>query len=234
MPLALRHAEIRIQAEHVWLDAFLGFAPDVRGLVICAVPHLARLKEARETRVCKALEEAGFGTLLLSLLTPYEDTRDPDVRYDIALISQRLHAVTAWIEHQPVMGDMPLGIVASSTIAAGAMRLASQDPTRFAALVSKAGRIDLAGASPLRQVSTPSLVLIPGDEPDLRHATSAAYALLGGEKRLVVVEGAGEDFIEPGSLETVAQAACEWLGEHMPTVSDLAPLAAEESAPFCE
>lgn len=216
MPFTLRHAELRIQAGPVWLDAFLGFAPDVRGLVLCAVPHLARLREARETRVCQALEAAGFGTLLLSLLTPYEDSRDPDVRYDIALICQRLQAIVSWVEHQPVMDEKPLGIIASSTIAAGAMRLANQEPGRFSALVSKAGRIDLAGAAPLRQIQPPCLVLIPGEEPELRHATSAAYSLLGCEKRLFVVEGAGEDFIEPGSLESASQEAAKWLSERMP------------------
>lgn len=218
MPFALRHSEIRIQADKVWLDAFLSFAPDVRGLIICAVPHLVRLREAREVHLCNVLENAGFGTLLLSLLTPYEDNRDPDIRYDIALISQRLGAVCTWIDHQPGLSEKPLAIIASGTVAAGAIRLASQNCERLAALVSKAGRIDLAGAQPLRQLRVPILVITPGADPDLRHPTDAAFDLLGHEKERLEIPTASASFIEPGTLDTAAHASCTWLQSHMPDI----------------
>lgn len=228
MPFALRHSEIRIQADKVWLDAYLAFAPDVRGLIICAVPHLVRLREARETHLCSVLENAGFGTLLLSLLTPYEESRDPDVRYDIALISQRLQAVATWIDNQPGLGGMPLGAVCSSTVAAGAIRLAQQDDERFRALVSKAGRIDLAGGTPLRQLKTPLLVLLPSAEHDLIPPTMSAFELIGSEKTLLEIPRASAGFIEPGTLDEAAQAACEWLKFRMPECVDAPP----ESAAF--
>jgi len=230
MPFVLRHTEIRIQAGKAWLDALLAQSPDVRGLVIYALPYLARLREARETHFCKVLEDAGFGTLLLSLLTPYEDSRDPDVRYNIALISQRLLAVTTWISQQPELGVLPLGIVASSTVAAGAIRLAGQDEQPFSALVSKAGRIDLAGAAPLRKLCTPILVLLPGAEPDLPAATASAYALLEKEKDLFEFPNVSAGFFEPGSLDKAAHIACKWLTTYMPEP----PPPRTETAPFCE
>jgi len=223
MSFALRHAEIRIQADKVWLDAFLSFAPDVRGLVICAVPHIARLRDARETHLCSVLQNAGFGTLLLSMLTPYEDSRDADLRYDIALISQRLHAVSTWIDHQPGLCDKSLGIVATSTVAAASIRLALQEPELFAAIVSKAGRIDLAGANPLRQLQVPSLVILPGAEPDLLQPTHSAFALLGCRKNLLEIARASSSFIEPGTLDEASQAACEWLAHHLPEAPEEGP-----------
>lgn len=224
MPFSLRHSEIRIQADKVWLDAYLSFAPDVRGLAICAVPHLAKLREARESHLCGVIESAGFATLLLSVLTPYEDSRDPDLRYDIALISQRLAAVTNWIDHQPGMGELPLALVASSTVAAGAIRLVQQNSTRFSALVSKAGRIDLAGGAPLRQLQLPTLVILPGTETELSSSTRLAFELLTGPRQLLEIPRASADFAEPGALDAAAQASRDWLLANMPhTVATPSP-----------
>ena len=216
MPFALRHAELRIQADKVWLDAFLSFAPDVRGLVICAVPHLISLRESREACLCKVLEQAGFATLLLSLLTPHEDKRDPDLRYNIALISQRLAAVSTWIDHQPGMAERPLALLTSGTVAAGAVRLIQQHPTRFAALISKAGRIDLAGVAPLRQLQTPTLIVLPGAEPALLAPSQLALKLLTAPRQIVEIPHASADFFEPGTLDAVAQACSHWLQVHIP------------------
>lgn len=216
MPLILRRSEIRIQAEKAWLDALLAFAPDVRGLIVCAVPHVARLREARDINLCKVLETAGFATLLLSLLTPHEDMRDPDLKYDIALLCQRLAAVCNWIDHQPVMDELPLGIIASDTAAASAIRLAQQSESRVAALVSKAGRVDLAGAAPLRSLQVPLLMLIPGAEPQLQAPSRQAFALLDGPREFVEIPQASTSFMEPGTLDTAAQLSCRWLLSHLP------------------
>lgn len=218
MPLALRHAELRIQADKVWLDAFLSFAPDVRGLVICAVPHRASLRESREAVLCAALEKTGFATLMLSLLTPQEERRDPDLRYNIALISQRLAAVQTWIDHQPGMAERPLALIASHTVAAGAVRLVQQAPARYAALISKAGRLDLAGVAPLRQLQTPTLVLLPGAEPDLLAPSQPALKLLSGPRQIVEIPLASADFIEPGTLDAAIQACRQWLETHIPVL----------------
>lgn len=216
MALTLRHSEIRIQANKTWLDAYLCIAPDVRGLIIYAVPHLPRLREARESHLCSMLEEAGFGTLMLNLLTSYEEQRDADTQYDIALLSQRLEAVCEWIANQPTLFELRLGMIANGTVAASAIRLAGRNPELFTALVSKAGRIDLAGAAPLRQLHTPIFVLTPGAETDLLAATTRAYELIGGAKTKLSIAQASAGFIEPGTLDAAAQACTQWLAGHMP------------------
>lgn len=223
MALTLRHSEIRIQANKTWLDAYLCIAPDVRGLIIYAVPHLPRLREARESHVCTVLEEAGFGTLMLNLLTSYEEQRDADAQYDIALLSQRLEAVCEWIANQPALLDLRLGMIANGTVAASAIRLAGRNPEGFTALVSKAGRIDLAGAAPLRQLHTPICVLTPGAETDLLTATARAYELIGGAKTTLSIAQASTGFIEPGTLDAAAQACTQWLAGHIPPRDTPAP-----------
>ncbi|MBC7814431.1 MAG: hypothetical protein H7175_24960 [Burkholderiales bacterium] len=216
MALALRHTDIRIQAERVWLDALLSHAPDVRGLIIVAAPFVARLRESRENYASDFLRDTGFGTLLVSMLTPYEESRDPDVRYDISLLHHRLQALLAWVDQQPHLTDIPIGILSASTVVAAGVRQLSKDPERVSALVSRSGRADLAGADPLRKLRVPTLMLIPAGEADLRRSSELAYALIGGEKVWREFPNASAGFIEPGTLEASTTAACEWFKRHLP------------------
>lgn len=212
----LRHTDIRIQAERVWLDALLSHAPDVRGLVIIALPYMGRLRESRENYAAGLLREAGFATLIVSMLTPHEEARDPDVRFDVSTLHQRLQAVVVWLDQQPGLAGLPLGLLAVSTVVSAGVRLLVRDPERISALVSRAGRADLAGADPLRRLRAPLLMLVPGAERDLLAPSEQAYALLGGPKEWVSFDRASAGFIEPGALEAAGQASRDWFLRHVP------------------
>jgi hypothetical protein len=232
MKFALRHADIRIQAERVWLDALLSHAPDVRGLIIQAAPYISQLSESRENHAAKRLREAGFGTLLVSMLTPYEESRDPDVRYDVSLLTRRLQALLTWIDQQPQLSGLPVGLLAIGTVAAAGVRHIAREPERISAMAIRCGRADLSGAEPLRRLSVPTLVLVPGNEPDLLSPNRQAYALMGHAKAWLEIPNASASLIEPGTLEFSAKAASEWFAAQMPEArlpDDEAPDAASSS-----
>ncbi|MDB5800730.1 MAG: putative phosphoribosyltransferase [Rhodocyclales bacterium] len=233
MKLTLRHTDIRIQAERVWLDALLSHAPDVRGLIIQAAPYISQLSESRENHAAKRLREAGFGTLLVSMLTPYEESRDPDVRYDVSLLTRRLQALLVWIDQQPQLTTLPVGLLAIGTVAAAGVRHVARDPERVSALVIRCGRADLAGAEPLRRLTIPTLVLVPGNEPELLRPNQQAYALMGQTKAWQEIPDASASLIEPGTLEVAAKAASEWFGTHMPVtpVASVEPAAPDTPSP---
>ncbi len=224
----LRHSDIRIQAERAWLDALLSFAPDVRGLIICASPYIGHLRDSRLNYAAGILREGKFGTLLVSMLTPYEENRDPDVRYDVSLISNRLQALLTWIDQQPDLSGLPIGLIATQTVAGAAIRLLAREPARISALVSASGRADLAGAEPLRKLSVPILMLVPGQAPELLVPSAQAYKHIGGPKQWHEIGNASARFIEPGMLETVAAEARDWFVEHMP---ERPPAACSEPEP---
>ncbi|MEC5385865.1 alpha/beta hydrolase [Uliginosibacterium sp. H3] len=217
MKFALRHADIRIQAERVWLDALLSHAPDVRGLIIQAAPYISQLSESRENHAARRLREAGFGTLVVSMLTPYEESRDPDVRYDVSLLTRRLQALLTWIDQQPQLTGLPVGLLAIGTVAAAGVRHIAREPERISAMTIRGGRADLAGGEPLRRLSIPTLVLVPGSEPELLGPNQQAYALMGSQvKGWQEIPGASADLIEPGTLDFAAKAASEWFSAHVP------------------
>ena len=215
-PMHLRHTDIRIQAERAWLDALLSFAPDVRGLIICAAPNIGRLRDSRDNYAAGIFHEAGYGTLLLSMLTPYEESRDPDLRYDVTLIGNRLNAVLTWLDQQPDLTDLPLGLLATGTVVAASIRHLVREPHRISALVSRAGRADLAGADPLRRLSVPILLQVPGAAQDLLKPSQQAYAHLSGNKQWHEISNASAGFIEPGALESITREASEWFLRHLP------------------
>lgn len=223
MSYALRHTDLRIQADKVWLDAFLSHAPDVRGLVLCVSPWFGRLRDSREDYAARVLRDAGYATLLVSLLSAYEESRDPELRYDVSLLATRLQTVMLWVQHQPQLGGLPLGLQALGTVAAAGVRAIAREPEtmgeRIGAIVARSARADLAGAEPLRRLRVPTLMVMPGQEAALLPPAEQAYALIGADKAWKVVPYASVDFIEPGSLEAAASSARDWFLQHLPAIA---------------
>lgn len=205
----MQHSELRIQSDSAWLDAYLTSSPESRGLILCALPHLSQLRASREDAAGECFRRAGFATLLVSLLTPYEAERDPDLRYDVALFDLRLQHLLLWIARQPALGHLPRAILASDCVLAAAIRLLAREPDAATALVSRAGRADLAGAQPLRRLQTPLLMLIDGSNADQLRASEQAFALLQAPK-------ARQNLPADDDPAHAAPAACAWFAQHIP------------------
>jgi len=211
----LRNTILSIPVERAWLDGLLAHAPTVRGLALILQPNAVSHAESRETHIAGVLQAAGFATLTVNLLTRYEETRDPDARYNVPQMANRVLAVTDWIGHQPPLAPLAIGLVASGTASGAAVRAGWKSPERFAAIVCRGGRPDLAGATPLQALPVPIRVIVGADDPDLAMITQA-YDHLRGPRDWQLVEGAGALFIEPGTLDRFARLAAEWLTAKLP------------------
>jgi alpha-beta hydrolase superfamily lysophospholipase len=88
--------------------------------------------------------------------------------------------------------------------------------TRVSAVVVRGGRPDLA-IPKLPAVAAPTLLLVGGNDYHVLDLNRTALQVLGsaGQSELVVVPQAGHLFEGPGQLEAVAEAACEWFGQHL-------------------
>ena len=109
---------------------------------------------------------------------------------------------------------MPIGLLASSTGSAAAVRALAKDPELVSALVCRGGRPGLAGISPLRQVSCPTLMIV-GDKDEGLGNIRQAYDLLGCTKAWRDVPGTDDYFREPGALDDAATLAAEWFHAHL-------------------
>lgn len=195
------------------LDGDLVVPPSPRGLVLFAHGSGSSRHSTRNRFVAQVLQRRGIATLLFDLLTTQEDA-DPRARFDIALLARRLEAALFWAQGEPMLKSLPMGLFGASTGAAAALVVAAMHPQQTAAVVSRGGRPDLAGAQALSRVLTPTLLIVGGADREVLELNRAAEALMGNRADLVVVPGATHLFEEPGTLEEAATHAADWFARH--------------------
>ncbi len=166
----------------------------------------------RNRHVAELLNRAGLGTLLFDLLTVPEESDRANV-FDIHLLVDRLRGATLWLEAFPGWTEQPIGLFGASTGAAAALCAAAELGEGISAVVSRGGRPDLAGAR-LREVRSPTLLIVGGRDEVVLELNRAAQAELECESRLDVIPGATHLFEEPGALDRVAALALEWFLSH--------------------
>jgi len=209
---------LRIPVGGVTLDADLHLPTAATGLVLFAHGSGSSRFSPRNRRVAKRLNSAALATVLADLLTRDEETVDASTgehRFDIGLLTERLIGVADWLRVQPPTAELTMGCFGASTGAAAALAVAAQRPDMIAAVVSRGGRPDLAGAEVLRQVRAPTLLIVGGNDPPVLDLNREAMALLPGEKELIIVPRATHLFEEAGALDTVASRARDWFTRHL-------------------
>jgi putative phosphoribosyl transferase len=206
---------VAIPSGKVRLEGILELPPGARGVVAFSHGSGSGRHSPRNRFVAGELHKGGLGTLLLDLLTLAEE-RDAEMRFDITLLSARLADAVHFLAGHPGTRALPVGLFGASTGAASALRVAAALPQRIGAVVSRGGRPDLAGATALARVRAPTLLLVGGEDSGVIELNEQARdALLGCERRLVLVPGATHLFEEPGALEEVARHAAEWFSRHL-------------------
>lgn len=200
---------VKIPAGSVELSGELVLPPEASGVVLFAHGSGSSRFSPRNTYVAEVLQQHGIGTLLFDLLTRAED-QDYAQRFDIDLLTQRLLAATDWLQKNPETKALKAGYFGASTGAAAALQAAAQIQDAVAAVVSRGGRPDLAGAVALNQVTAPTLLIVGSADHGVIELNEQAYALMTCVKKLVLVPGATHLFEEPGTLEQVAQFAADW------------------------
>src|SRR5258708_4195976 len=140
---------VEIAAGKAKLEGDLALPPGARGAVLFAHGSGSSRHSPRNQHVASILQQAGLATLLLDLLTPAEESVDDftaELRFDIPLLARRLVAASEWLAEQGNTRALPLAYFGAST-GAGAALVAAAERPQVAAIVSRGGRPDLAGAA---------------------------------------------------------------------------------------
>jgi putative phosphoribosyl transferase len=209
--------EVRLRAGTAELVGDLVVPAGAAGVVLFAHGSGSSRHSPRNRLVAGALRRVGLATLLLDLLTPAEEERDrvtAELRFDMALLAERLIAATDLLLAEPATAGLPVGLFGASTGAGAALIAAAERPETVAAVVSRGGRPDLAGDH-LGRVRAPTLLIVGGRDQLVLELNRQAQARLAAPSRLEVVPGATHLFEEPGALEQVARLAAAWFTEHL-------------------
>jgi dienelactone hydrolase len=218
--------EVHIAIDHDGISGTLVIPDRPSALVLFAHGSGSSRFSPRNRLVADSLHRAGFGTLLLDLLTPEEERVDAatgHLRFDIQLLSSRVVIATDWLQAEQIAPPSQLGYFGASTGAAAALIAATRRPAAVGAIVSRGGRPDLAGEA-LGQVQAPTLLIVGGDDTEVLALNQDAWrALAAPRKDLEVVPGASHLFEEPGALEEVARLATGWFDQMLAAPSEDAP-----------
>ena len=208
---------VHIELGPVALDGDLHVPVQAAGLVIFAHGSGSSRFSRRNRAVAKVLEHAGFGTLLLDLLTRQEeaeDERTAEYRFNIPLLGARVVGAADWAQARADLRRFPLALFGASTGAAAALIAAADRPAATRAVISRGGRPDLAQDA-LSRVEAPTLLIVGGDDPPVIDMNREAMRRMRAPVQLEIVPGATHLFEEPGTLEQVARLAADWCRRHL-------------------
>jgi putative phosphoribosyl transferase len=203
---------VAIPIEGAELEATLAVPERADGVVVFAHGSGSGRHSPRNRFVAEQLVRAGFGTLLLDLLTLAEERYDretAELRFDIDRLAARLVIAIDWLDGQSRVAKFPIGAFGASTGAAAALIAAAERPQRVRAVVSRGGRPDLAKDA-LERVEAPTLLIVGERDPQVLDLNTAAAERMRNPATIEVVARAGHLFEEEGALERVAELTTEW------------------------
>ncbi len=206
--------DVEIPADRVSLQGELEVPEAARGVVAFAHGTGSGRFSPRNQQVAAALRLRKLGTLLMDLLTEEEEEVDlatAHLRFDIALLAERLTAAVDWLRQRATLS---LGLFGASTGAAAALMTASRRPEIVGAVVSRGGRPDLAQGE-LPSVRAPTLLIVGGRDETVLALNRDAMDRMTAEVQLEVVPGATHLFEEAGALDEVSRLAGDWFQRHL-------------------
>lgn len=213
-----RCATATIDVDRVALPVELAIPSAPRGLAMLSWSGRDNHAAVDMRALAQLLNEVGFATLLIGLLSAHEETEDGaagSLRFNPILLSRRLVAATDWVGSKPETAHLAVGYFAVATAATGALLAAVERPERVRALVSVGGRPDLVAAR-LAAVVTPTLLIVGDDDTPVCRLNRLASTLLGGQRQLAVVPRAPRLDPQPNLSIEVAGRAIDWFMRFVP------------------
>jgi dienelactone hydrolase len=217
MRQSIQSRSLSIPIGRASIDGDLNIHANSRAVVVFAHGSGSSRHSPRNRHVAQYLNQAGFSTLLLDLLTSDEEIIDQQtahLRFDISFLAERLVAVTDWLPKTIGREGQHILYFGASTGAAAALVAAAKRPKVIDAIVSRGGRPDLAGPA-LELVRAPTLLIVGEYDDAVIELNRRAAACLRALHKIEIVPGATHLFEEPGALDEVALLARRWFEEHL-------------------
>ena len=187
---------VRIRAGQALIEGDLVVPERPAGLVVFAHGSGSSRFSRRNRSVAQGLEDGGFATLLLDLLTR-EEERLKRARPSIDMTCwARVVAAIDWAPPPSRAWRIWRRMLRRQHRGGGG------------------GRPDLAGDA-LPNVEAPTLLIVGGADGPVIELNRAAMRRMHGDVELEIVPGATHLFEEPGALESVSQLALQWCVRHL-------------------
>ena len=208
---------VQIPTDSQFIEGSLHVPQGAKGLVLFAHGSASDRRSPRNRFVAEFLNEGGFGTLVIDLLTPEEkavDHTNPGVHFDIGTFAVRLLSTTDWVASHPDYGNLSIGYFGSNIGAAATLYAARERADQVGAIVSRGGRVELAKVV-LPLVHAPTLLIVSGNDPLVLKENREALKYLNGVKKLEIIGSTSHMFEDSGAMKHVAQVTLEWFQKYL-------------------
>ncbi len=201
------------------LEAELAMPPAAKGLVILVKGQQRGHNAARCKYLSDSFVSSSIATLRVSLLTEEENVdemksrEDGDGSYNIELLGERLINLIEWLVTEEETMGLRIGIFASDVSAAAAIVAGVRRPKWLSAIVTSAGKLDLA-VKYLAELEVPIRLIVGSRDGELIRINQKVLSILNFEKHLDLIPGSiqQEDI---GTLEAIADYGEEWFLKHL-------------------
>ena len=209
--MLVRREQVRIG--HDALPGTLVICGRPSGIIVFSDDCTRDIRNVRNLHFARVFRHYGLATLMCDLLTEQEEG-ERGLAQDTQLLGSRLLEFLRWIDAREDLRGIPVGLLGSSAGTAAALSLAARDHLRVAAIVSRAGRPDLALLDlPLERAAT--LLIVGSKNQDMVEFNRSALNALQCKKRLDIIPNANDLFTEPGTLDVAAGLAGHWFEQNL-------------------
>src|SRR4051812_25309618 len=126
---AVDERTVHVDAGRVKLEGDLSIPAHARAVVLFAHGSGSSRFSSRNKRVAHILQEGGFATLLLDLLTRREEEVDEytrEYRFDIGRLAERLVGAAEWLGREASTAKLPIAMFGASTGGGAALVAAAE------------------------------------------------------------------------------------------------------------
>lgn len=166
-----------------------------------------------DSDVARTLRDDGFAVAEVRLLTSREaatDAETSELRFNTGLLADRIEEVVTWIARQPACSDLAIGLHATGTCGAAALRAAIRRPDTIAAVVCRAPRTELVSGMLGHLCADTLLILGETDKAHMEEARRAQQLAPPGVIELGVIDGGRPLLDAPAEREAVGRLASKW------------------------
>lgn len=205
----MNHKQITVPVASVELQAKLHLPTHAFALVIMGRAH-EKVKSGART-ISSELWKKDIGTLSIDLLTVEEGSMDQK-QFNLELLTERLIAVTHWLQDQSLTRKLILGYYGSGLEAATALRSAAGLHHQIKAVVIQEGDLSQS-LNILHQINAPTLLITAAGDPATRSMYREALTMIHAEKKLLLSDEEGDN-VKAYDDPALTSQAVDWFAHH--------------------
>jgi putative phosphoribosyl transferase len=202
----------RAFADELWVDATMSLPRNASAVVILAHHEAEAHTSLVRRQIAEHLTTHRLACCTVCLTRPEEHFNGRMI-LDVESLADRLQAVAQHLANCKELRGLPVAVFGEDRCAAAALIVAASGQPMIQAAGAYCGRPDLARFI-LPRVEVPTLLVVPGRDPDLLDHNERAFRELACPSQIAVIGNATRSLRETGALQACRYLIRRWCQHH--------------------